>query len=644
MMRRALFVLALAALAHADERTIVPAQRGPNRLDPDVELLAHVRPDLGDLRLFDASKRELPFLVIEPPGEPHWIDGRVLPVAATKKTSGFELDLETGGGATRSIDRIRIEGIATPFLKRARLEGSGDREHWTLLAEDATVFELPDEKLKNVDIAFAAGDYRYLRVTWDDRASAVVTHVGPVSARLHESGAAPEGTSVPLTFRKIASEPQKSRYRITLPGPNLPMIAVEAVVANGEVFRPASVYAQRLEQGQIVPVLLGSSTLKRAERFGGVAADLAVPISKPDEVDLELVVEDGNNPPLALTGINAKLAPLPWIWFEATSGNVTATYGDPRRDAPRYDVEASRSTIAKSTPPAAKWASAPRPSAAENAETQTLASFRGATVNRADYRFSRDVPSSPKGVTRLALDADVLSRSRQVADVRLVDAENRQVPYIVENVAAPLTLAIHVPARIADGATSHYNLQLPYDTLPPGSRLVITTSSKVFERSVTLRAAGDDQRGREPYVLATETWRSSQPDLTPPPLAFELTSNDTKRVELIVDEGDNAPLPITSATLQMPAMALRFYNSGAPLALLYGNAQAAPPQYDLALLAPRVLGEPARDLMLATTATARAESTATDVKIFWIALIAATLVLIGVLVRLIGSRATAAKS
>lgn len=641
MMRRALLALALAALAHADERTIVPAQPGPNRLDPDVELLAHAKPDLGDLRLSDATGRELPYLVLQPPSDPHWIDGRVLPVAATKKTSGFELDL----GATRSIDRIRIEGIATPFLKRARLEGSGDRVHWTLLADDATVFDLPDEKLKNVDIAFDAGDYRYLRVTWDDRASAVVTKVGPVSARLHESGAAPDSVRVPLTYRKIASEPQKSRYRITLPGPNVPMIAVEAVVANGEVFRPASVYAQRLEQGQIAPVLLGSSTLKRAERFGGVAADLAVPISKPDEVDLELVVEDGNNPPLALTGINAKLAPLPWIWFEAASpGNVTATYGDARREAPRYDVEASRSTIARSTPPIAKWASAPRPSAAENAETQTLASFRGATVNRADYRYSRAVPSSPKGVTRLALDADVLSRSRQASDVRLVDAENRQVPYIVENVAAPLTLALKVPARIADGNTSHYNLDLPYDTLPPGSRLVVTTSSKVFERSVTLRAAGDDQRGREPYVLATETWRSSQPDLAPPPLTFELTSNDTKRVELIVNEGDNAPLPIASATLQVPAMALRFYNSGAPLTLLYGNAQAAPPQYDLALLAPRVLGDPALDLTLETVATARAESTATDVKIFWIALVAATLVLIGVLVRLIGSRATAAKS
>ncbi len=640
MIRRLLFGFALATLVHADERTIVPAQQGPNRLDPDAEFLAHAKPDLGDLRLVDAASHEQPFLVIAAPAsEPKWIAGRVLPVAATKKSSGFELDL----GAPHSVDRVSVNGIATPFLKRAQLEGSGDRTHWTVLAADATLFDLPDEKLKNVEISFEPSDYRYLRVTWDDRSSAVITHVGSVSARLHVNGAAPDAARVPLQFRKVASEPQKSRYRITLPGPNLPVVAVEVVVANGQVFRPASVYAQRLEQGQIVPVLLGASTLKRAERFGGVASDLAVPVSRPNEVDLELVVEDGNNAPLALTSIAARLAPLPWIWFEAPAGGtLRARYGNPRLEMPSYDIEASRNTIARSTPPAATWGSGGRPSAPEVAETETIASFRGAAIVRGDFQYARPIAAAPSGATRLLLDADVLARSHQAADVRIVDAANRQVPYILENVAAPLTVALAVPPRAADGSSSRYALELPYDTLPPGTRLVITTSTRVFERNVTLRAAGDDRRGREPYVLASETWRSTQPDLPPPPLSFELASLDSKHIELVINEGDNAPLPVSTATLQMPSVALRFYNAGSPLTLLYGNPRAAAPQYDLALLAPRVLGEPARDIALdaLSVATTKSESSL-DVKIFWIALAAVTLVLLGVLVRLIGSRANA---
>ena len=199
-----------------------------------------------------------------------------------------------------------------------------------------------------------------------------------------------------------------------------------------------------------------------------------------------------------------------------------------------------------------------------------------------------------------------------------------------------------VPARTAEGTTSRYAFELPYDTLPPATRLVITTTAKVFERSVTLRAAGDDRRGREPYALANETWRNSQPDLAAPPLEFELASNDSRHVELVVNEGDNAPLPVATATLQLPSIALRFYNSGSALTLLYGNSRATAPQYDLALLAPRVLGEAARDLQLAEPAPAApVEGSSLDVKIFWIALAVVTLLLLAVLARLIGSRASA---
>jgi len=627
-------LIPLLLLAATLNRPIIPAHAGPNRIDPDVELLAHARPDLGDLRLFDAGGHEVPYLVIAPAArEPRWTDGRVLPVARTKTTSGFELDL----GGVHTIDRIRIDGIRTPFLKRAQLEGSGDRAHWTMLAADATLFDLPDDKLRNLEIAFEPGDYRYLRVTWNDRNSAVVTSVGTVSARLHDSETPPEPVRVSLPFRKISSEPQKSRYHLTLPGSELPIDAIEAAVTNGEVFREASVYEPHLEGGRIIPQLLGTSTLKRAERFGGVAADMSVKVQRPSGVDLELVVDDGNNPPLALTSIDARLAPLPWIWFESADGSpVTASYGDPQLTAPRYDLEASRSAIAKSAPPLAHWEGTSHAAPNAGAETTTMASFRGATVERKDFRYARAIPSAPAGATRLALDADVLSRSHSVADVRIVDAKDQQIPYIAEYSASPLTIALKVPERAADGKSSRYTFDLPYDTLPDGSRIVFTTNAHVFERAVTLRRAADERHGREASAIDNATWSSNQPDVAPPQLVFGLPH--VKRIELVVDEGDNAPLPITSAVVEIPAVALRFYNPGTPLTLLYGNARASAPQYDLALLAPRVLGEPARDLTLGAIGSAAAEESSLDAKIFWIALALATLILLAILARLVRSR------
>jgi len=299
------------ALLLAVQRTITPGARGPNRLDVDVPLLAGAKArTLQDLRLRDAAGREVPYLLIEPPSRtPAWKKAAILPIASTKKTSGLEADL----GATTDVDRIEIAGVAAPFLKRLKLEGGGDRTHWTVLADEATVFDLPEDKLRNAEVAFTPGEYRYLRVTWDDRNSARVASVGTVRARVHDSGSEPAPVSVPVAFRVLASERGKSRYRLTLPGPHLPVAAIELQVANANVDRAATVSEPRLSGNTVAPVELGASTLRRAERDGAVAADTAVKISFPEGPDLDLAVDNGSNPPLSIDRIVARRAPQPWI-------------------------------------------------------------------------------------------------------------------------------------------------------------------------------------------------------------------------------------------------------------------------------------------------------------------------------------------
>ncbi len=76
------------------------------------------------------------------------------------KTSGFEIDL----GQAIVIDRVRVDGITSPFLKRVRLEGSGDRARWTLLVDEGTLFDLPAERLVQTELAFRPGAYRYVRL------------------------------------------------------------------------------------------------------------------------------------------------------------------------------------------------------------------------------------------------------------------------------------------------------------------------------------------------------------------------------------------------------------------------------------------------------------------------------------------------
>lgn len=611
----------MATVAFSHERTVTPGARGANRLDVDVPLLSGAQNDLRDLRLMDAQQREVGYLLVTPDAQPRWTSGRILPIAATRKTSGFEADL---GRATK-IDRVRLDGIAAPFLKRVTVEGSGDRARWTLLA-DTTVFNLPDRELRLTEVAFEPGEYRYLRFVFDDRSSARV-HAAGVSAREHDSAARPEPIRFATSWVKRPSEPGKSRYRITLPGPHLPITHLEVDVAGGNVFRMAKVTEPRLGRGIVEPQDLGGAKLKRAERDGVVAAEMTVPVTAVNGRQLDLEIDDANNPPLDITAIRARLAPQPWIYFESPDGApLTARYGNESLLPPLYDLEAYRSYVSTKDVAVAKWKgqATARPTSGQAEAHPTF----GSVIERDQFRVSRKVPDAKPGLSVLLLDAHVLAHSNELRDLRLADAQGRQVPYLVEHRAEPLTLKLALPARGTSGSKSTYRLELPYANLPSGT-LVLTTSARVFDRDVTVR----QRRGG---IVASAAWRSGEPDLPPPALRLELPYHPPRTLELIVDEGDNAPLPIESAHLLLPSEALRFSHPGTPLFLFYGNRRVNAPRYDLALLAPRLFAEPARELSLGAAPDVRAaDDDRGGRKLFWIGIVVAAVVLVALLLRLV---------
>jgi hypothetical protein len=71
-----------------------------------------------------------------------------------------------------------------------------------------------------------------------------------------------------------------------------------------------------------------------------------------------------------------------------------------------------------------------------------------------------------------------------------------------------------------------------------------------------------------------------------------------RRLLVAMEHGDNAPLQLAAARLLLPAWRLRFFHPGPPLELLYGAPAVEAPRYDLALLAPRLRTDPARELEL----------------------------------------------
>jgi len=217
----------------------------------------------------------------------------------------------------------------------------------------------------------------------------------------------------------------------------------------------------------------------------------------------------------------------------------------------------------------------------------------GPAVVTTDFRYSRQINRGRGGLQTLALDAAVLAHSRNLIDIRIVDDKGRQVPYLVEKRDEPLEVPLRVvPAAGAAPQTSRYSIALPYPGLPD-SRLVLETNSRVFDRTVDVSNPSADERDRrdslETSVASTE-WKHSDPEIRTLPLTIDLPPQRGNALTLTVHEGDNPPLPIQSVRLLLPSYRLRFFAADrSTLRLIYRNPTIAAPQYDLALVAPRVL-------------------------------------------------------
>jgi hypothetical protein len=286
------------------------------------------------------------------------------------------------------------------------------------------------------------------------------------------------------------------------------------------------------------------------------------------------------------------------------------------------------------------------------ADPQALPSGAGAPLEMGTFRYARDIPAGKAGLCSLELDALVLGHSQGygLGDVRLATPDGRQIPYVLEQMGDPLIVRLPPLERIAEpagvlrrvprdalGSESYYRLRLPAENL--NARLVLRTGARVFERHVEVGVEQSNARRNTPplWWLANATWRHDDASAASPPLTMDLPRAESRDLVLVVDEGDNQPLPIAAPEIELPRWRLRFVRaSGAPLLLLYGRRDMAPPRYDLALSSPDLPTGAEPVAMGLERPLGPAPTTAPlSPLLFWGVLIAAVGVLLGMVARLL---------
>lgn len=226
------------------------------------------------------------------------------------------------------------------------------------------------------------------------------------------------------------------------------------------------------------------------------------------------------------------------------------------------------------------------PAAAEPLPQQPAAEIDPA---RFTHAAAVTLPPSPAGVTRLRLGPAVLAAARaDLADLRVVDAASRQWPYLLRAEVDREEVPLGVTLARGERGASRYLLSLP---VAPAAVDVVTlrVDRAYFDRPFRLTGDLPGSGGAEPTrSMPLASGRLSRAAGGPETIDLAFPRRRVTALTLLVEDGDEAPLPVTAARAGLPLAELRVVAPPGAYTLFAGGESEAP-RYEIARLRERVL-------------------------------------------------------
>jgi hypothetical protein len=591
------------------QATISVEDSGLVRLPLPPEVLAACRPDLSDLRIFDASGREVAYLADSARGfstgveakeffEPDVLSLRreeatpehappthreqyELAVPPPSEAGGWELVIETG--SKRFVREVSVAIAAPDGARRDLVSG------YPLFRLDA------ETQRTRIPLGALAGER--LLVTIDGREG---TYLEPSfhyeSARTFDSL---RRVVVPLEPLSQRSRDGFTSIELQRPSGIVPDL-LEIRTATGSFRRTVRVWDVQPGSDD---ARIGVGLLYRVAGPRG-AKHLLVSLRTARGHALRVEIEDGDSPPLAEVGFDAVLSG-PVLIFQLPSGTNEATlrFGGARAHRPRYDLSGlllskgqalsgERARAAAELYDAEALGLAQLGPIVDNPEFDAtpalaFAMLGGATIDERMYEYRRvlSIAPSPEGLSRLRLvPKDVAAARADLADVRIVDSEGRQWPYLIERSAGKANVPIALIEQDRDGRTSVYRFAPSVAPLPL-QRIRFDVQAPYFDRPYELLV-----RDEEGHERAVAKGRLRKDGRNPKPVSISFNSGRVRELELRIEDGDDAPLALGPVTARMRLPDLFLVAGVGSYVLLIGHPSGEAPRYEL---------ERVRDVVLA---------------------------------------------
>ncbi len=582
-------------------------------------VLAETRADLADLRVIDEHGRFVPFALTsaaDPRAKELITRSSPVRLAAVDRETDddgkprrerIELDVQPAGFA---FDRVVFElAPGELVVARASVWDVSDRAVPRELAHEAPLFRLPRRP-----VAGSADAQTAIIPVQPTRAVRLAVEVrieqggwiAPAQVTLERSDAI-ESESGEIELSVLATRSDDSTTELDLARP----AAIRPTHLRFVTSRRAFVREVRVRD--VGGTELGRGVIARAPGSSLEALDVELARCACAPGDLYVEIDDAGEGALDDLRVLGRVA-LPNIVLAPTPGIGAHLYwGGGRVTLPSHRALDSFRSIApppvtgeasadRAGPPARWWAALPsarlgaaEPNPLHRVEPAMAFAWRaGAPLDTSAWSRERAlaVGPTPEGLAEWTLDARDLAAARaDLADVRIVDAEDRQIAFLVDEPRA----VVEVPATVERDASravprlSRFRVAAA-DGAVPIAAIEIQFQEGFFARDarvLELRSPHGDR------VLAS-TRLERRTAGTP----FRIELAGAPRVadlELEIVDGDDPPLTPTSATLVLASRRVLFPAQPGRYRALLGNPDAATPQYELASARELAVGLPAAE-------------------------------------------------
>jgi len=583
------------------EADVTAESGGLSRLVLPPEVLAACRPDLSDLRLFDAQEKEVAFLVDAGagpgPGGGAELTQRYEPRLSEAARS--EVRRETGPPLRRETFEFGMPGSAPPggnwvlvvqprageFVARVDVEGLDAGGRSVPLVQDGSLFRLggarAGEKLRLPLPRFGGPRLRVVLET--EHPFWLEPQLRLESARLLERGGR---IAVPLEVLSIHPGDRRTLVDLARPRGIVPdLLRIET--ATGTFDRRIDVW----DEGPAgADAALGSGRVYRVAALVPVGdQELALRAARGDRLRVE--IDDGDSPPLEHPVFSAIIR-QPSLIFAGRAAILR--FGGGRAQPPRYDLagllpqpavtvtgkraEAAALLYDPAVVRAARLG-APRANPVyDGAPALGFAMRPGAEVDRRVFSHQRRiaVPDSAEGLSRLRIEpGDLAILNDDLSDLRVTDEAARQWPYLLAREAAHELVLFAVEGPERRDSTSRYRLLPPVSPLR-FDRILLETDAAYFDRAFSLTAAADD--GVETTLLRGRLGRAAGDRR---PVSLDLDAVRTRSLTLQIEDGDDAPLEFRSVSVRVPLPEVYLTAPQGSYTLLLGAPDQDPPRYEL---------------------------------------------------------------